>query len=215
MDNMESRIPEERKNSSEPVADKKPVTTKSSIKKAILAYLHDFVFWLAGILLIFTLLFRVVVVSGPSMKMTLLNGDYILLLSNIFYNDPEYGDIVVASKETYKDGEPIIKRVIATEGQEVDIDFANGVVYVDGVALDEPYTNTPTNLYEQTEFPQTVPEGCVFVMGDNRNNSLDSRSSEIGFIDCREILGRAIFILFPGADEDTKIRQFDRIGALS
>lgn len=197
MDNMESGIPEQRKIPNEPAADKKTAPNKLSIKKAVLSYLRDFVFWLAGILLVFTLLFRVVVVSGPSMQNTLQNGDYILLLSNIFYGDPEYGDVVVACKESFRNGEPIIKRVIATEGQEVDIDFKTGVVSVDGIALEETYVNTPTNLYEGIDFPQTVPEGCVFVMGDNRNASVDSRKKEIGMVDTRLILGKAYYVIYP------------------
>ncbi len=183
--------------------------------KNILAYLHDFVFLLSGILLVLLLLFRVVVVSGPSMKSTLINGDYIILLSNILYGEPKHGDIIVASKASFKNGEPIIKRVIATEGQEVDIDFNAGIVYVDNKALVEDYTLTPTNMSEGISFPLIVDEGCVFVMGDNRNNSKDSRDPEIGQIDCREILGRAIVLIFPGTDENTKIRDLSRIGVLS
>ena len=183
-------------------------------QKNILSYLHDLVFGLVGILLVFMLLFRMVVVSGPSMMQTLQDGDRLILLSNVLYTNPKYGDIVVASKESFKDGEPIIKRVIATEGQEVDIDFDKGIVYVDGVALDEPYTNTPTNLVEGTRFPLVVEEGCVFVLGDNRNDSLDSRSHEIGQIDKRELLGKAIFLAFPGVDAQTQKRDMNRIGVL-
>ncbi|MBQ7329246.1 MAG: signal peptidase I [Oscillospiraceae bacterium] len=160
------------------------------------------------------LVFRVIVVSGPSMKETLQNGDCIVLLSSVFYNEPKYGDIVVVSKKAYKDGEPIIKRVIATEGQEVNIDFYKGIVSVDGVELDEPYVNTPTNEYEGIEFPQIVPTGCVFVLGDNRNLSKDSRSPDIGMIDKREILGKALVIALPGPNEVTKKRDFKRIGVL-
>ncbi len=183
--------------------------------KNILDYLHDFVTLLSGVLLILLLLLRVVVVSGPSMKNTLIDGDYIILLSNVFYADPSYGDVVVASKESFKNGEPIIKRIIATEGQIVDIDFNAGIVYVDGEALDEPYTLTDTNLEEGIQFPLTVDEGCVFVMGDNRNESKDSRNPEIGQIDCREILGRALFLIFPGENKETEKRDFTRIGVLS
>jgi len=161
------------------------------------------------------LFLRMVIVSGPSMLPTLQDGDRLILLNNIFYGKPKYGDIVVASKDSFKDGEPIIKRVIATEGQTVDIDFESGVVFVDGIALDEPYINTPTTLKEGTAFPLTVAEGCVFVMGDNRNDSLDSRSTEIGQIDCREILGRVLFLLIPGKDPFTGERDFGRIGALT
>ena len=183
-------------------------------QKNILSYLHDLVFGLVSILLIFMFLFRMVVVSGPSMMQTLLDGDRLILLSNVLYKNPKYGDIVVASKESFKDGEPIIKRVIATEGQKVDIDFENGIVYVDDVPLDEPYTNTPTNLIEGTKFPLIVDKGCVFVLGDNRNDSLDSRSFEIGQIDKRELLGKAIFLAIPGEDEQTGKRDLNRIGVL-
>ena len=179
----------------------------------LLAYLHDFVWLMAAVLVLFLLCFRVVVVSGPSMKQTLFNGDYLFLVSNTFYHNPEQGDIIVASKDTFRDGEPIVKRVIATEGQIVDIDFVLGIVYVDGQPLDEPYTFTPTNLQEGVQFPLTVEKNCVFVMGDNRNESKDSRSHEIGQVDCRQILGRAVFLLFPGCAEDAT-RDFSRIGVL-
>ena len=188
---------------------------KENIKNTVLLYLHDFVTWLVVILLVFLVLFRVVVVSGPSMKQTLVHGDYLLLINNIFYGEPEQGDIVVVSKDSFKDGEPIIKRVIATEGQWVDIDFGAGVVYVNGNALDEPYTNTPTNLDEGISFPLMVNEGCVFVMGDNRNESKDSRSLEIGQVDKREIMGKALFLFLPGKDENTGKMNFNRIGALT
>lgn len=184
----------------------------------ILSYLHDLVFLIAGVLLVFSLLFRVVVVSGPSMNDTLIDGDWLLLLGNALCGEPQRGDVIVASKQTYDDGTPIIKRVIATEGQTVDIDFRAGIVYVDGEALDEPYTLTPTNMDEGMEFPLTVDEGCIFVMGDNRNLSKDSRSIEIGLIDCREVLGKAVFLIFPGdpdGSQGTRQRDLKRIGVVS
>ena len=195
--------------------DETQVDKKQERKETILLYLHDFVIWLVAILLIFLLLFRVVVVSGPSMNDTLVHGDYLLLLNNVFYTDPKQGDIIVAAKSSFKDGEPIIKRVIATEGQWVDIDFDAGIVYVNGTALEEPYTKTPTNIFEGVGFPLMVDEGCIFVMGDNRNESKDSRSLEIGLIDKREVLGKAIFLFLPGKDVDTDQMNFKRIGALS
>jgi len=183
-------------------------------RKTVLSYLHDLVFGLVAVLLVFMLVFRVIIVSGPSMMQTLQNGDCLVLLSSTFCGEPKYGDIIVASKESYKDGEPIIKRVIATEGQEVDIDFIAGTVTVDGVVLDEPYINTSTNLFEGVSFPLVVDEGCVFVMGDNRNESKDSRSIEIGLIDRREILGKALLLALPAADAITGKRDFGRIGVL-
>ncbi len=185
---------------------------------AILSYLHDLVILIAVVLLVFSLMFRVVVVSGPSMNNTLIDGDWLLLLGNVLYTEPKQGDVIVASKDNYDHGKPIIKRVIATEGQTVDIDFRLGIVYVDGEALSEPYTLTPTNLAEGAEFPLVVEKGCIFVLGDNRNLSKDSRSLEIGQIDCREVLGRAVFLFFPG-DPDGRsggyLPDYSRIGVVS
>lgn len=190
---------------------------KAAVKKgnAFLSNLHDVVFLVAGVLLIFSLLFRVVIVSGPSMKNTLVDGDWLLLMGNILYGDPKQGDIVVACKEAYDNGTPIVKRVIATEGQTVDIDFEEGVVYVDGKPLAEPYTLTETTRPEGVEFPLVVDQGCIFVLGDNRHDSKDSRSPEIGLIDEREILGKAIFLIFPGNEKGNMIREFGRIGVVS
>lgn len=200
---MEDQIPES--------ANKKE---GGSFVQNIMIYLHDLIYMLAVIMIVFMLLFRMVIVSGSSMYATLWDGDWLLLLSSVFYNDPQYGDIIVASKDSFNDGEAIIKRVIATEGQTVDIDFIEGIVYVDGIALVEDYTYTLTTTPEGIDFPLTVEEGCVFVMGDNRNDSRDSRHPSIGMVDKREILGKALFLLFPGADRWTEQRDFDRIGAL-
>lgn len=186
----------------------------AGVQNNVLAYLHDLVYLLAGILLLLLLLFRVVIVSGPSMNDTLVHGDYLILLNNVLYGEPKQGDIIVASKDSFKDGEPIIKRVIATEGQEVDIDFTAGVVYVDGMPLEEDYIKSLTTLQEGMNFPLVVDEGCIFVMGDNRGVSKDSRNPAIGLIDTREVLGRAVFLVFPGKNPATNARQFSRIGAL-
>jgi len=193
---------------------KKKKEEKLGWKRNIVLYIHDLLYMLVFIMVVFLLVFRIIVVSGSSMYSTLMDGDYLLLVSNLFYNDPQQGDIIVASKEYFDNGAPIIKRVIATEGQTVDIDFHQGVVYVDGIALDEPYTYTPTNVDEGEEFPQVVREGCVFALGDNRNRSRDSRSPEIGQIDKREILGKAIYLFLPGTDEGHAGPDYDRIGAI-
>ena len=186
-------------------------------QQTILVYLHDMVSLLTVLMVVFVLLFRIVVVSGSSMYDTLWSGDYLLVLSRAVCGELEYGDVIVASKDSFNDGEPIIKRVIATEGQVVDIDFEQGVVYVDGVALEEDYIYTPTNVSEGVAFPLTVAEGCVFAMGDNRNRSRDSRYPAIGMIDEREILGKAVFLLIPGnGDEGNRApRDFSRIGVLN
>ena len=186
----------------------------NSPQMTFLLYLHDLVYMLATIMLVFLLLFRMVIVSGSSMYETLHDGDWLVLISNVFYQEPEYGDIIVASKDSFNNGEAIIKRVIATEGQIVDIDFSAGIVYVDGIPLDEPYTYTPTNYPEGIAFPLLVKDGCIFAMGDNRNDSKDSRHPDIGLIDKREILGKAIFLLLPGGNRQNG-RDFGRIGVLN
>ena len=186
-----------------------------SLEKSIVQYLHDVIGMLSVIMILFLVFFRIIVVSGPSMKQTLLDGDYLLLVSNLFYREPQKGDIVVLGKKSYDDGKPIVTRVIATEGQIVDMDFDNGLVYVDGYPLDEDYTNTLTNLDEGAIFPQIVEKGCVFVMGDNRNNSKDSRSLEIGKVDKREILGKVALLLYPGTDGGTQARDMQRIGKVN
>ena len=192
-----------------------PVPQSESAEKTYLPYLHDLVFLITGVILMFSLLFRIVVVSGPSMNNTLVDGDWLLLLSNVVYGQPQKGDIIVASKDSFDNGAPIIKRVIATQGETVDIDFEAGIVYVNGTPLEEPYTLTPTNQQEGVAFPITVDEGCIFVMGDNRNVSKDSRSTDIGLIDCREVLGKAIFLFFPGDNKGSTVRNMKRIGAVS
>ena len=191
------------------IKEEAPVTCQ----KSVMLYLHDLVYLLAVVMIVFMLLFRIVIVSGSSMYSTLLDGDWLLVTGSVLYQEPKHGDIIVASKDSFNDGEPIIKRVIATEGQTVDIDFEAGIVFVDGVPLEEDYTYTPTNAQEGIIFPITIADGCIFVMGDNRNGSKDSRHPSIGMIDTREVLGRAVFLLFPGTDKQEN-REFDRIGAL-
>lgn len=187
-------------------------------QQSFLLYVRDVVYLLAILLLAGLLLFRNVIVSGSSMKNTLVQGDFLILVSNTLYNQPKQGDIVVISKAAYDDGKPIVKRIIATEGQTVDIDFVNGIVYVDDVALEENYIIGPTLTTGGTEFPLEVEKGHVFVMGDNRNNSRDSRFTEIGQIDEREILGKAIFLLVPGdpdGPQGPEKPDYSRIGGIS
>ena len=148
------------------------------------------------LVLLFTFVIRVVQVDGESMRETLQDQDLLLVLDNWLCGDFQPGDIVILQEEDFNGGAPIVKRVIATEGQTVDIDFANGTVYVGGVELDEPYIREPTWTDEGAEFPLTVPEGCVFVMGDNRNNSLDSRYPKIGLIYRDEIISTYLFTVF-------------------
>mgnify|MGYP002512277377 CR=1 FL=1 len=199
-------------------AEQSPNSTEQKQQKQMswqqnaVLYLHDLVYLLAVIMLVFILLFRIVIVDGTSMNQTLLHGDYLLLMSNTFYRNPQYGDIVVISKDSFDDGDPIVKRVIATEGQTVDIDFYAGIVYVDGIALDEPYVNTPTNTEGGMLFPLTVEDGCVFVMGDNRNNSTDSRDADVGLINTKNLRTCAgdFLSLLENWDAETEAKLFPR-----
>ena len=145
--------------------------------------------------LIFMFCVRVIDVIGASMNPTLFNGEK-MLVSGLFYK-PKVGDVVVFKKDEYDPNKLLVKRVIAVEGQEINMDFENGIVYIDGVAIAEDYISEPT--YNKLDFigPKTVPEGCVFVMGDNRNASIDSRKTEIGMLDNRLILGRAYCVVYP------------------
>ena len=183
-------------------------------KRSVMLYVHDLVYMLITILLVFLLFFRIVVVSGESMYPTLLDGDYILLLNTLICPDLQQGDIVVISKDSFDNGNAIVKRIIATEGQTVDIDFDRGIVYVDGVALEENYINSPTHQDEGMEFPLEVSENCIFVLGDNRGISMDSRHPRIGQIDKREVLGKAVFLLVPGTNYGEFPRERDRIGVM-
>ena len=173
-------------------------------------WMETIIIALVSVVVVFSLFFRLAVIVGPSMQNTLYENERVII-TNFLYK-PQYGDIVVISRNSGNsvDGiatsrEPIIKRVIATGGQYVDIDFASGKVYVGDdlsnmTELDEPYVNGPTLLEGDVEFPVYVKEGYVFVLGDNRNNSTDSRSSSIGeegLVDERYILGKAIYRVWP------------------
>lgn len=180
----------------------------AKISKELFDWVETIAVALITVVIIFTFFFRIATIVGPSMQNTLYSGERVVI-SNLFY-EPEFGDIVVVSRNTNNavnsnSNDPIIKRVIATEGQYVDIDFVKGKVYV-GDSLNnmqelaEPYVKTPTNRMYDVEFPLYVKEGYIFVFGDNRNDSVDSRSSTIGeggLIDKRYVLGKAIYRIWP------------------
>ena len=183
-------------------------------------WIESVVLALVTCVLIFTFGVRVVGVEGTSMINTLENGDRILI-SNLFY-EPEAGDIVVLRKLSFSK-DPIVKRVIATEGQVVKMDFERGIVYVDDVALDEPYVHLEmlpmraldfNALVEKDIGGVVVPEGHIFVLGDNRNGSQDSRDEHIGCVDKRYVMGRAFLLIYPGMDIDSGKSDFSRIGAI-
>ena len=165
------------------------------------------------VVMIFTFVIRLIGVDGHSMLPTLQHGDRLLVLNSALCGEYEYGDIVIVRKDTFM-RQPIVKRVIATEGQTVDIDFGTGSVWVDGQLLDEPYINELTFTDEGLDFPVTLGEGEVFVMGDNRNASDDSRNPSLGPVDERYIIGKAVILAFPGPDVRTEQRVYSRIGGI-
>lgn len=152
------------------------------------------------IAIVFTFMFRLVGVKGSSMTNTLQDSDWLLTVQKESY---DCGDIVVITQPNYFN-EPLIKRVIAKGGETVDIDFTTSTVYVDGVALEEPYTRDDyiAPKIDDIDFPYTVPEGYIFCMGDNRNGSTDSRSQLIGPLDERYVLGKAVIRILPFGDFD-------------
>ena len=151
----------------------------------------------AAIALIFTFAVRIVQVDGSSMVPTLHNGDRLIVWGAGY--TPERGDVVIVDGDTVY-GKPLVKRVIAKGSDTISIDYATGEVVVNGQLLDEPYLAEPTRLGYDIEFPYTVPEGTLFVMGDNRNASLDSRSSQIGCIPETDILGKVLVCFLPLED---------------
>ena len=161
--------------------------------------IYDWIYCLSVALIICVVIFaffiRLIDVRGTSMNPTLNNNDK-MLVSGLFY-EPKVGDVVVFKKDEYDPERALVKRVIATEGQVINMDFDHGIVYVDGVPIEEDYIMEPTTNKIDFIGPQTVPEGCVFVMGDNRNASTDSRKKEIGMVDTRLILGRAYAVVYP------------------
>lgn len=182
-----------------PEVEAPPVEEQEAVRKdmasEVFEWLESCIFAVVVILLVFTFFFRSATVSGTSMVPTLDNGER-LILQQIGYNEPQYGDIVVVDRTQYKEP-PIIKRVIGKAGDVIDIDFRTGDVRRNGELLYEPYINERTAIQHDVEFPVTVPDGTLFVMGDNRNNSADSRMTEIGMIDLRRIMGKAIFRFLP------------------
>lgn len=146
------------------------------------------------LMLLFSLVLRPAAVIGNSMLPSFSGGDRVACIHS--FSGYERGDVIIISHATRKD-ESIIKRVIAVGGDTVDIDFYKGTVSVNGQVLDEPYVSTPTNLSYDMTFPVTVPEGKLFVLGDNRNDSLDSRSTDIGFINENKVLGKVVFRFYP------------------
>jgi signal peptidase I len=182
----------------------------SSVRMELYDWLQCVVSAILCGILIFVFAGRIIGVDGTSMLQTLQNQDKVVM-SDLFFK-PSYGDIVVIKTDTFGDT-PIVKRVIATAGQTIDINFATGDVMIDGMVINENYINAPTTEQEDFQGPVTVGDGYVFVMGDNRNASTDSRSSYVGLVDTRQILGKVLFVLIPGKEADGT-RDMSRIGSV-
>ena len=164
-----------------------------------------------GVVLLFTFAFRLIGVSGPSMQDTLYTGDRLLVL-NAAFCDFQPGDVVVINNYNADLSDTLIKRIIAVGGQTIDIDLASSTVYVDGQPLDEPYVKGFTDTIEGTRFPLTLAEDEVFVMGDHRDYSTDSRSARLGPVKEGYLQGKAVLLLLPGTNPDLGAREWDRIG---
>ena len=196
-------------------------TTETKNKEGLFASFLDvaesFVIAVACVVIVFLFFARLSIVSGDSMEGTLKNRDYLVVVNVLGTYEPNNGDIVVIHGNFEYYNKPLVKRIIATEGQTIEINCTTKEVYVDGVLLNEDYayysTAFPLDI-PKTEggsynpvtcvFTATVPEGHVFVMGENRHHSADSRVAEIGFVSESYILGKAVF----------RISPFDRIGGL-
>ena len=185
------------------VTDAEPQKEEASPKKKALLSLFDLVSVVMSsfviIAIVFVFVCRLVGVDGLSMTNTLQDGDWLLTVNKTEYVN---GDIVVITQDTWFNA-PLIKRVIATGGQVIDINEQTDSVYVDGELLEEPYIREQfINDAGVHEYPLVVPEGYLFCMGDNRNGSTDSRFAEVGLIDEREILGKAVVRILPFGDFD-------------
>ena len=177
-----------------------PPKKRRTVGAVLFDYVEMFAWSVFAVLLIFTFGFRLCQVDGQSMENSLHNGERLLLFSAGY--TPRQDDIVVFHlTEPEKNLEKtLVKRVIAKGGDTISIDYATGTVEVNGKVLEEDYIAEPTYLGYDVEFPYTVPEGTVFVMGDNRNASLDSRSSYVGCIDEQDILGKVLLCFLPFSD---------------
>ena len=184
-----------------------------TLADSLLDFLETVVTAVFFVVILFTFIMKLVTVSGKSMENTLGDGD-MLIVRNLFYT-PKQGDIIVVSSDTLE--KLIIKRVIAVSGQKVTIDYNNDKVYVcdrdkeptENDILDEPYIlehdmKDPENNFSESFFDEntesyvyTVPVGYVFVLGDNRNNSEDSRNQKIGTVTKNQIVGKVWLISEP------------------
>ena len=177
-------------------AEREALSPAERSRRELYDWIESLMVALIFCVILFSFVLRLINVSGPSMNPTLYEGNK-MLVSDLFYK-PKAGDVVVFKNvDDNNEEKALVKRVIATEGQEINIDFEHGIVYVDGQPLEEEYAAEP--IHNKPDFigPKTVPEGCVFVLGDNRNSSRDSRARSIGMVDERLIIGRVYAVVYP------------------
>ena len=188
--------------------------TRNTVKMELYDWMQCIVSAVLCGIFIFVFIGRTIGVEGNSMRDTLHWNDRVVM-SGLFYT-PKNGDIVIFRPPTEAFGStPLVKRIIAVEGQTIDINFDTGEVFIDGNVIDEErYIHEPTHSMLSFTGPVTVPKGHVFVMGDNRNHSSDSRDSRVGMVDTRYILGKVLFLLVPGG-MDSSPRDWSRIGFVS
>lgn len=182
------------------ISPEEPEKEKRPAGAELFEWLQMVLVCVLGAVIAFNCIVRLSVVDGHSMDPTLEHGE-LMLVWGLGY-EPKQGDVIVLNKTTadFLGEAAIVKRVIALEGQSVDIDYVNSVVYVDGVALEEDYILDEMYLPGSPHMQQThfeVPEGEVFVLGDNRNGSSDSRHTGLGTIHTDYIMGRAVAAIWP------------------
>jgi len=192
--------------------EKKPEGKAERVRMELYDWLQCVVTAIICGVLLFVFVGRTIGVDGYSMIQTLQNNDRVVI-SNLFYT-PSNGDIIVFQSPSAQFEFPLVKRVVAIAGQTVDINFESGNVYINDTMIDEPYIHSATTTRYDFTNPVTVPDGYVFVLGDNRNSSTDSRDSIIGLVDTRYILGKVHFILIPGVD-NLGDRDWNRFGFLA
>ena len=198
---QEQTVPQE-------AAEKQPYTAKAFLSD-VLDIIGAMLTSVFVVMLLFAYVLCIADVDGTSMVPTLQDQDRLLVMR--LHSELQTGDIVILDSNvsyTFDTdgslrqgsglGKRIVKRVIAAGGQEVSINFAAGTVTVDGVTLDEPYINETTHRDRGAfSYPFTVPEGYLFVMGDNRNVSRDSRDPAVGLLPLEAVVGKAVFRLTP------------------
>ena len=182
----------------------KIVINNNAVSLNLYDWVNSIIVAVVAVVILLTFCFRLIDVDGRSMEPTLINTDKVIV-TNLFYT-PNNGDVVVISHGEKYD-KTLIKRVIATEGQRLVIDFENYKIYVDGVLIDEPYIQGET-IEGKADIPDVVPEGKVFVLGDNRPVSLDSRSREVGLIDEESIIGKAQFVIIPHSYREGSLKPY-------